>query len=176
MQLKGPTPLWQRETLLIAHQELIPGKDQSHSHSVEKTGKRTAKSAASIDKHSKTSRRNCFPPALDSGHKLQPVPNSNAAIHKHNQLERPSTNSKLRGRFGCLVEAIAQAHKSDMTGSYNHSSPPKQGAAWHEDSNVSPHGSLNSLYRDTEVCMCSKCDRMFHSKVEFDSHLLSCRN
>lgn len=176
MQLKGPTPLWQRETLLMAQQELITVTDQSHSHSVEKTEKITAKSAASIDKHSKASRRNCSPPALASGHKLQPLSSSTAAIHKHNQLERPSTNSKLRGRFGYLVEAIAQAHKSDMTGSYNHSSPPKQGAAWHEDFNISPHGSLNSLYHDTEVCMCSKCDRMFHSKVEFDSHLLSCRN
>ena len=174
MQLKGPIPLWQRETLLKAQQELTPVTDQSYIHPVEKTEKRKTKRAASIDKHSKTSRRNYSPPALDSGHKLQQAPSSTTAIHK--QLERPSTNSKLRGRFGYLVEAIAQAHKSDMTGSCNRSSPPKQGAAWHEGPNVSLHGSLNSLYGDTEVCMCSKCDRMFHSKVELDGHLLACRN
>lgn len=174
MQLKGPTPLWQRETLFKAQQELKPVTHQSYSHPAEKTEKRRTKSAASIDKHSNSSRRNCSPPALDSGHKLQQAPSSTAAILKHNQLERPSTNSKLRGRFGYLVEAIAQAHKSDMTGGY--SPPPKQGAAWHEGSNVSLHGSLNSFYDDTEVCMCSKCDRMFHSKVELDGHLLACSN
>ena len=159
-QLKGPTPLWQNQTLSKAQ---TPA-DQAHSHPqspTEKSEKRQTESPVA-DKYPKRS-----PPAIDSG---QSVTTSRASSHKQKQLQK---SSKLRGRLGHLVEAIAEAHRLSP-------SPPPvpmQRPAWYQSaSNHSSHDSTNSSYSDIEISLCNKCDRMFHSKVEFDAHQLICNN
>ena len=164
-QLKGPTPLWQNQTLSKAQ---TPA-DQAHNHPqspTEKSEKRQTESPVA-DKYPKRS-----PPAIDSGQSVT-TSSSRASLHKQKQLQK---SSKLRGRLGHLVEAIAEAHRLSP-------SPPPvpmQRPAWYqsatEASNHSSHDSANSSYSDIEISLCNKCDRMFHSKVEFDAHQLICNN
>lgn len=164
-QLKGPTPLWQNKTLSKAH---TPA-DHVHSHPQspsEKTDRKQAESSVA-DKHPKSP-----PPAIGSSQRGASL---RAPSRKQKQLKNSSsTTCKLRGRLGHLVEAIAEAHRLSP------SPPPMHRTAWYqsaeEGSNHSSHDSPNSSYSDIEISLCNKCDRMFHTKVEFDAHQLICKN
>lgn len=74
-------------------------------------------------------------------------------------------HSKLRGRLGHLVEAVAEAHRNALP------STSELGSC------VSGEGGDEDCQPvDIEVYLCEKCDRMFCHAEEMHKHSLSCEN
>ena len=110
---------------------------------------------------------------------------SDGVSHGHEQ-SRAST-AKLKGRLGHLVAAIADSHTSSSS-SHNHLNSNLGGGRGKSTCNggqtikaePSPHVHSNTWIRTNssldsiEVCMCSKCDRMFSGRGELEQHQALC--
>lgn len=75
--------------------------------------------------------------------------------------ELSSSNSKLKGRLGHLVMAIADSHAHDSSRSAEHK-----------------HRNIDlELSEDVDIHLCDNCDKMFYCEQELKEHIhSSCEN
>lgn len=118
---------------------------------------------------------------------------STASSRPDSRPSRPLTGGSLKGRLGHLVAAIAESHKTSNIIGTTMTSPQQMSEretpppllkgrqdVWidlKEPSNDfvrSSHLSANSSYGSLDIHMCSKCDRMYHSKQQLDEHIEVC--
>lgn len=86
--------------------------------------------------------------------------------------------SKLRGRLGHLVAAVAEAHRAsssvssrvDGTNSSRGLGTESECQLAFNNAWVSANSSLDSI----EVHMCSKCDRMYSNRADLEHHQAIC--
>lgn len=178
LQLQHPTPLWQNNVLLRATEELrVPS---AHPPSTPSSSSSLSREWRKSHSAAKEPRNQSTPGNAD----YQTLPGSVRTVSAGtlSDSQRPELSTKLRGRLGHLVTAIADAHQATSpNGSIRQPQPPVSvlsHQAWLGSSTAESHDnaqdSPNSSYGSIEVLMCRLCDRMFHSKAALEEHSHFC--
>ena len=168
LQLQHPTPIWQNELLLQVSKE-------------QKAAREMASEAPPTSSHpNKSTRKSRSATAMNA----KPDSSTSAeqvAVGGSSGSLRSSSSTKLKGRLGHIVTAIADAQQSSSavgrprepssSESPASLSPRVRSQVWRESADCL---EASASYSNIEVHMCSKCDRMYHTVEDLKLHHMIC--
>lgn len=162
--------------------EQVSAHQLSHSTAAHKRNVQSATEMSRLSQATSHSYRSQTDRSRSSGRlsSEKPLRLSSSKLDK-SPLRPSSSNTKLKGRLGDLVAAIAEAHRASSTSlsttilKDDHKSgslpPTAKQQVWKDTCRTPSSSSLESV----EVHICDRCDRMYYDRVELEKHYTLCQ-